>query len=95
MIQVMYFIKFYLSVYAKHPECPIFVMMSATMDLEKFDRYYDMHCQWFDVGLLKPSPMRYSVEYKFFHTSKISIMDRIAEAMDYVEKIYIERDIVH
>lgn len=42
MIQVLYFIKLFIAKFAGHPECPVFICMSATINLPKFIKYFDM-----------------------------------------------------
>lgn len=46
MIEVIYFVKYFLNKYGKDLRCPIFIMVSATYNIEKFIRYFGVKVSW-------------------------------------------------
>lgn len=69
--------------------------MSATINLPKFMDYYITERGWkyWDIGLLKPAPMKYHVDYYYFHKSDL-LIERLKEAYDFISKHY-EKDKIY
>lgn len=40
MIECLYFVKYFLDLFGDDPNCPLFIMMSATIYIPKFIKYY-------------------------------------------------------
>lgn len=65
MIECLYFIKYFINEHYKNPDCPMFIMMSATMYLPKFLKYYEIKQNtihsWMNIGFIKPAPKNFPV----------------------------------
>lgn len=74
------------------PRCPLFICMSATINIPKFLKYFELDngLQWYDVGLLASQKMRFERKIHYFSKSPDSLLDRFEESLQYVDKFYKE-----
>lgn len=68
--------------------------MSATIDLPTFKKYFGFQYKINDIGLLRPAPMRYNVDYYYIDDGTL-LSQRVEKSLDLIKKIYKERDIAH
>ena len=94
MIQLIFTIRKYIYAHLKDARCPIFICMSATIDLPMFKKYFGFQYKINDIGLLRPAPMRYHVDYYYIDDGTL-LSQRVEKSLDLIKKIYKERDIAH
>ena len=60
MINLLFIIKQFRNKYKDTNKGPIFIFMSATIDLKTFSSYYNLEPKWYNVGIIKSSNMRFN-----------------------------------
>jgi len=85
MLSLLYSIKSFLQKHRENSDCPIFIFMSATLNMEKFKRYFYWRPYTSDdIGFLVPSGMKYPVVYKYFGKEEM-LKDRLISCLTFID----------